>query len=105
MDPLPSVEDDLGVNESYCDRGERSGTACGIISEPTSRQPLGCTNAQGESRGGARTPMTEPSMCCAVGTESLLRESFTLDEIVDAGTVSGMTCIRVLLFKSYKWIR
>ena len=36
---------------------------------------------------------------------SLLRESFTLDEIGDAGTVSGMTCIRVLLFKSYKWIR
>ena len=35
---------------------------------------VGCTNAQGESRGGARTPMTEPSICCAAGTESLLRE-------------------------------
>ena len=42
--------------------------------------------------------MSEPFTCCAVGTESLLRESLTLDDIGDAGTVSGMTCIRVLLF-------
>ena len=45
------------------------------FSEPTSRQPLGCHKCVGRAFAGvACTPMTEPGICCAAGTESLLRE-------------------------------
>ena len=62
------------VNQSYCARRRAKRKRSHSHFRAEKQAAVGCTNAQSESRGGARTPMTVPSICCAAGTESLLRE-------------------------------
>ena len=86
-----------------CDGGERRDHTCVGMTEPTSRQPLGCTNAKGECCEQACLHITEPRICCAVGTGSLLREQcfsggISFNKGVQYGTVL-ISLARVMLFR------